>query len=285
MSEKMRSTKNAGKLQLQEPRLYGIGEVAKIKNLTVKALRYYHEIGLLIPAYIDPQTRFRYYSLEQFFVLDIIKLARECRTSIKDLQQLFANGDMDYLRRFMQKERQELEKQKRALEDTLRQVDQLTQTLTESAQRQTDHFMIREFPERFLLTSPSEQTETFETVLDYQQLEREFLRLQLSPTYHYGAIWQQNSAGFWQSTAIFHQTASQPSQPDLPLERLPAGKYLTISFAKKKEHQTRQALQQYLRTRALTPSKIYEFELLVDVFNVEEAHSQYQVCLQQKAES
>ena len=33
--------------------LFSIGEVANMKGITIKALRYYHQTGILIPVYID----------------------------------------------------------------------------------------------------------------------------------------------------------------------------------------------------------------------------------------
>ena len=33
-----------------------IGEVAKVKQISIKALRYYEKIGILKPAYCDPDT-------------------------------------------------------------------------------------------------------------------------------------------------------------------------------------------------------------------------------------
>lgn len=56
-----------------EEKLYSIGEVAKVANITIKALRHYDKIGLFKPAYVDPQTNYRYYRDSQLYRLDIIK--------------------------------------------------------------------------------------------------------------------------------------------------------------------------------------------------------------------
>ena len=39
--------------------------VAAMNRVTVKALRFYEEQGLLQPAYIDAETGYRYYKLNQ----------------------------------------------------------------------------------------------------------------------------------------------------------------------------------------------------------------------------
>ncbi|CEO20468.1 MerR family DNA-binding transcriptional regulator [Paraclostridium sordellii] len=48
--------------------LFSIGEVSKIKGVIIKALRYYHKMGILIPRYIDNTTGYRYYSINQFIL-------------------------------------------------------------------------------------------------------------------------------------------------------------------------------------------------------------------------
>ena len=41
--------------------MFSIGEFSIISRLSVKALRYYHDEGILIPDYIDDETGYRYY--------------------------------------------------------------------------------------------------------------------------------------------------------------------------------------------------------------------------------
>ena len=57
-----RSKKNI-KVVIIIKNLFSIGEVSKIK-----ALRYYHKMGILIPRYIDNTTGYRYYSINQFIL-------------------------------------------------------------------------------------------------------------------------------------------------------------------------------------------------------------------------
>ena len=52
--------------------LLSIGEASKLKNVSIKALRYYEKIGIFPPAHIDHQSGYRYYSPSQMFDLDVI---------------------------------------------------------------------------------------------------------------------------------------------------------------------------------------------------------------------
>ena len=53
--------------------IFTIGEIAKLFNISTKALRLYDRIDLLKPAYINEETGYRYYSIGQFVNLECIK--------------------------------------------------------------------------------------------------------------------------------------------------------------------------------------------------------------------
>ena len=56
--------------------LMPIGTFAKASRLSVKVLRNYDESGLLPATYVDPQTGYRYYRLEQLARADAIRSLR-----------------------------------------------------------------------------------------------------------------------------------------------------------------------------------------------------------------
>ena len=65
--------------------LLSIGEIAKLKSIGIKALRYYEKIGLLLPAYVDENSGYRYYDLNQTAVIDIIISCVELGIPLKDV--------------------------------------------------------------------------------------------------------------------------------------------------------------------------------------------------------
>lgn len=61
--------------------MLSIGAFSKISNVTTKTLRYYDEIGLLKPVYVDDESGYRYYDVSQLrTILLIDKLKRYCFT-------------------------------------------------------------------------------------------------------------------------------------------------------------------------------------------------------------
>ena len=97
-AESTKNKKDGDKME----KLFSIGEVSKIKEITIKALRYYHKMGILIPKYIDETTGYRYYSIDQFVYIDIIKGCRSLETSIKELQEIFRECNTDKLLEFLE---------------------------------------------------------------------------------------------------------------------------------------------------------------------------------------
>lgn len=54
-----------------------IGEFSKLAKISIKTLRYYDRIGLLKPAMIDSETKYRYYTLEQLETVRLISMYKE----------------------------------------------------------------------------------------------------------------------------------------------------------------------------------------------------------------
>ena len=73
-----------------------IGKVAKEKNISIKALRYYDEIGVFVPAYINPSTHYRYYTREQLPLLDAVRLCLQLGIPLKTLPTYVKEEHFDF---------------------------------------------------------------------------------------------------------------------------------------------------------------------------------------------
>ncbi len=62
--------------------LVPIGDFSRMTHLSVKALRFYHDQGLLEPARIDPATGYRFYDPRQVPVAQVIRRFRDLGNSI-----------------------------------------------------------------------------------------------------------------------------------------------------------------------------------------------------------
>jgi predicted transcriptional regulator YdeE len=80
-----------------------IGEFSKLAQVSVKTLRYYDELGLLRPAWVDRFTGYRYYALQQLPRLNRILALRELGFPLVQVEQLLRDdlpaGDLERLTR------------------------------------------------------------------------------------------------------------------------------------------------------------------------------------------
>jgi DNA-binding transcriptional MerR regulator len=70
---------------------YQIGDFATISRLSIKTLRYYHEIGLLHPTRIDKLTGYRYYNEGSIHRVRTIQQLKALRFSLSEIVDLL-NG-------------------------------------------------------------------------------------------------------------------------------------------------------------------------------------------------
>jgi DNA-binding transcriptional MerR regulator len=70
-----------------------IGEFSTMTRLSRKALRIYHELGLLEPAEVDSATGYRYYDVTQVELARLIRRFRELDMPVPDLKTYVAATD------------------------------------------------------------------------------------------------------------------------------------------------------------------------------------------------
>jgi len=78
---------------------YKIGEFARLSGLSVKTLRFYDQIKLLRPAFIDPRTRYRLYAPEQLREVDSILALKDLGASLEDMRDVVSRDPSSSERR------------------------------------------------------------------------------------------------------------------------------------------------------------------------------------------
>ncbi|WP_346916468.1 MerR family transcriptional regulator [Clostridium sp.] len=72
---------------------FSIGEMAKLHNINIQTLRYYHTIGLLVPIEVDSQSGYRYYDDTSSQRLWKIKALQSTGLSLSEIKKLL-NGNI-----------------------------------------------------------------------------------------------------------------------------------------------------------------------------------------------
>ena len=74
--------------------LLTIGDFAKMTYLSIKALRHYHDIGLLVPADVDPGTGYRRYRADQVPAAQVIRRLRDLGMPLEDVKAVLDAPDL-----------------------------------------------------------------------------------------------------------------------------------------------------------------------------------------------
>ncbi|KGE21020.1 MerR family transcriptional regulator [Paenibacillus wynnii] len=70
-----------------------IGEMSKINNISIQALRHYDKIGLLKPSYIDENSKYRYYAIDQIPYVDVIKSLKYMGLSLEEIRSIVLESE------------------------------------------------------------------------------------------------------------------------------------------------------------------------------------------------
>jgi DNA-binding transcriptional MerR regulator len=72
-----------------------IGDFSLLTHLSIKTLRYYHQVGLLEPAEVDQHTGYRHYRVEQIPTAQIIQRFRDLGMPIEAVKAVLVAPDLD----------------------------------------------------------------------------------------------------------------------------------------------------------------------------------------------
>src|SRR5579859_2926023 len=70
-----------------------VGDFSSATHLSIKTLRHYHEVGLLEPAAVNPDTGYRYYSAGQIPTAQVIRRLRDLEMPVADVKAVLAAPD------------------------------------------------------------------------------------------------------------------------------------------------------------------------------------------------
>lgn len=74
--------------------LLSIGDFSRMTHLSVKALRHYHDVGLLEPAHIDQFTGYRFYDVDQVPIAQVIRRFRDLDMPLDQVRSVLEAPDV-----------------------------------------------------------------------------------------------------------------------------------------------------------------------------------------------
>ena len=100
-----------------------ISEFAKLRGININSLRYYEKLGILKPAYVDENTNYRYYSVEQIPLLNKIILCIQLGISLKEMATYIdENGELQS-QKLLEQGRESARKRIKEMENNLKYIE------------------------------------------------------------------------------------------------------------------------------------------------------------------
>jgi DNA-binding transcriptional MerR regulator/effector-binding domain-containing protein len=110
--------------------MFSIGEFSTISGITVRTLRFYHELGLLVPATVDPVTNYRTYDERNLETAKVIAALRGLKFPLEQIREILAEcrDDRDALG--------QLERQQKMLTGKVRHYQAILDTINQLIEKE-----------------------------------------------------------------------------------------------------------------------------------------------------
>ena len=190
-----------------------IGDFSKLSRISVRMLRHYDEIGLLIPCRVDKFTSYRFYSAEQLSTVSKIQALKDMGFSLSVIKEiLLTYNDSESLRNYLRIQHSQAKQDAEAAERRLQLLENVLNRIGD------DIFMnytvtIKEVPQRYVASLrkviPSYGDER--TLWEQMGLETESQSMQMAnPSF---------------SLAVFHDEGFKESEVDVEIQVAVSGTY------------------------------------------------------------
>ncbi|MBS8266586.1 MerR family transcriptional regulator [Mesobacillus boroniphilus] len=103
--------------------MYKVSEFSKMTGLSKETLRYYAEIKLLEPVFIDPNNKYRYYDNGSYLVARLLVHLRRFNFSIQEMLTVVNDESFENLEQILLKKRQGLVEQVQELNTLIDEMD------------------------------------------------------------------------------------------------------------------------------------------------------------------
>ena len=132
--------------------LMPIGRFAAVSRLSIRTLRHYDEQGLLRPAWVDPDSGYRYYSHDQAPTAEMIRLLRRLDMPLDEIRELLQTQDPELVREHLARHRQRIEEQLASTQRTLTYLERLIRQVNEEGVIVTYEITVKEVKPQTVLS-------------------------------------------------------------------------------------------------------------------------------------
>jgi DNA-binding transcriptional MerR regulator len=106
--------------------VFTIGEFSTITGIPVRTLRFYHDEGLLVPAAVDPETKYRSYDERNLERANVVVALRDLEFSLDDIREILADcGDDADILGHLERQKDSLTQKLRHYQGVVQKIDRL----------------------------------------------------------------------------------------------------------------------------------------------------------------
>lgn len=209
--------------------MFTIGEFSRVTGLTVKALRLYHEEGVLVPASVDPRTGYRHYDAAQVETARVIAYLRGVELPLAEIRELLrSRGDDEQLLDALERHRAAVEERVRRLRRAARALDRFITDERQAIAMARDTYELKEKVLEPVTVAGIRMTGPYgDCGKGFARLGRAFGRhLRGKPLLlHYDAEYKEADADF---EACFPVRPGAKPAEGVSVRELPGGRFVTL---------------------------------------------------------
>ena len=126
--------------------MFKIGEFSKLSHTSVRMLRHYDQLGLLVPEKVGFDSGYRYYSATQLQKVNKINKLKELGFSLSLIKEMIENADTEQMTHYFMLRKSELQEELDKLERQHVLLESATAILREDASKMNYHVILKEIP-------------------------------------------------------------------------------------------------------------------------------------------
>lgn len=215
-------------------KLYSIGETAKIMGISVQTLRNYANTSLLKPAYINEETGYRYFSFEEFHIIDRIRYLRGFGLSLNAIESIVEEGNIDVMIDELERREKEVEQEMKHLMEMKEDIQWYIEYF--KYHNQSNVFTLPRvefFKERYVMytsCTPGESIEDIEVRLAKEKTDMLQYGYQFHRQFGYVLDYRKLVNREWSPSQYYIFLKKKPKQELENVRTLPEGYYLCMKF-------------------------------------------------------
>ena len=154
--------------------LISIGKMAAMNRVSVPTLRLYDEKGLLKPRYVDPETGYRYYDINQNARLDMIAYMKELGMTLSQIADALQKEDISLIEELLSRKNEQIHQQIRQLKAQHDAVERAIQSIERYRKSPATGTLSLEYIDRrFIWGIPCSHNFYKDNVHSYEKILRE----------------------------------------------------------------------------------------------------------------